>query len=340
MPDHRIAVSSKIGTGSLAYVVRDDVAGIASFSEAHLPRCGTKSEEGMLGLMTSIICWNNQSEDWYPGLWAVADSRVSGQSGTMTDSLQKLFALPVNIYEGDSKFTGEFCQRILHVCYGFSGSTLIGTAVKDMLASCLDNLSEMAYYDENGDVHRSVEERMPSIEEIARLAQKIAQKYLIAVGFSYPDNARCEIVIFGFCKKSNDYKIFVLKNAPEHPADILIEEKNIAAGEYLILGDKVEVVREEIERKKITCAEYPYWKGRTPIVALQQIIKDSSLASVGGYAHLCIATRFCSRTMYISDSGPLSFQLLGFDMLSDFGMLGGYSVSMSPTLGTESRLID
>ncbi|WP_123633067.1 hypothetical protein [Pseudomonas viridiflava] len=290
--------------------------------------------------MTSIICWNNQSEDWYPGVWAVADSRVSGNTGTMTDNLQKLFTLPVNLYEGDSRYTMEHCQRILHVCYGFAGSTLIGTAVKDMLASCLDNLSEVAFYDEHGDVDRSAEERMPSIEEIAKLAQKIAQKYLFAVGFSYPDNARCEILIFGLCKKSKGYKIFVLKNAPEHPADIRIEEKHIASGEYLILGDKVEVVREEIERKNITCGEDPYWKGRTPILALQQIIKDSSLSSVGGYAHLCIASRFCSRTMYISDSGPQSFQLLGFDMLSDFGMLGGYCVSMSPTLGTESRLID
>ncbi|MDY1046952.1 hypothetical protein SOM55_09080 [Pseudomonas coleopterorum] len=290
--------------------------------------------------MTSIICWNNQSEDWYPGLWAVADSRVSGNTGTMTDNLQKLFTLPVNLYEGDARITRERCQRILHVCYGFAGSTLIGTAVKDMLASCLDNLSEVAYYDERGDVDRSAEERMPSIEEIAKLAQKIAQKYLIAVGFSYPDNARCEILIFGLCKKSKGYKIFVLRNAPEHPAEIRIEEKRIASGEYLILGDKVEVVQEEIERKNITCGEDPYWKGRTPILALQQIIKDSSLSSVGGYAHLCIATRFCSRTMYISDSGPQRFQLLGFDMLSDFGMLGGYCVSMSPTLGTESRLID
>lgn len=291
-------------------------------------------------LMTSIICWHNKSEDWYPGLWAVADSRVSGDSGTMTDSLQKLFALPINVYEGDSRFTREHCHRILHVCYGFAGSTLIGTAVKDILASCLDNLSELAYYDENGDVARSIDERMPSIEDIARLGQKIAQKYLIAMGFSYPLSARCEILIFGFCKKSYSHKIFVLKNAPEHPADIGFEEKNISDGEYLILGDKVEVVREEIERKNITCAEDPYWKGRAPIVALQQIIKDSSLASVGGYAHLCIATRFCSRTMYVSNSGNQDFQLLGFDMLSDFGTLGGYAVSMSPTLGTESRLID
>jgi hypothetical protein len=294
----------------------------------------------MHDLMTSIICWHNEGEDWFPGLWAVADSRVSGSTGTMTDSLQKLFALPVNIYEGDSTFTREYCRRILHVCYGFAGSTLIGTAVKDILASCLDNLSEVSYYDENGDVERSLEERIPSIEEIARLAQKIAQKYLMALGFSYPDSARCEMVIFGFCKKSSGYKIFVLKNAPEHPADIRIEERNIAAGEYLILGDKVEVVREEIYRKNLICAEEPRWKGRSPILALQQIIKDSSLASVGGSAHLCIATRFCTRTMYISESGPQRFHLLGFDMHYDFGMLGGYAVSMNPTLGIEPRLID
>jgi hypothetical protein len=219
----------------------------------------------------------------------------------MTDSLQKLFVLPVNIYQGENTVTRERPHRVMSVCYGFAGSTLIGTSVKDILALCLDNLTETNYYGENGDISRTFEERMPSIEEIARLAQKIAQKHIIAMGSYHPNNARCEIVIFGFCKKCNDTKIFVLKNSPEQPAKISFEEKNISYGGYVILGDKKEEILKAIERKNIACSEELYWKNRTPIVALQQIIKDSSLSTIGGHAQTCIATKFVSRTMYISD---------------------------------------
>ncbi|WP_369959897.1 hypothetical protein [Pseudomonas benzenivorans] len=64
--------------------------------------------------MTSIICWNNKGEEWYPGLWAVADSRVSSGAGIMTDSLQKLFVLPVNIYQGEAAITREHSHKILN----------------------------------------------------------------------------------------------------------------------------------------------------------------------------------------------------------------------------------
>jgi len=297
-------------------------------------------KEGTRELMTSIICWNNKSEDWYPGLWAVADSRVSNGTGTMTDSLQKLFVLPVNIYQGEATVTREHSHKILSVCYGFAGSTLIGTSVKDILALCLDNLTETSYYDENGDISMSIEDRIPSIEEIAKLTQKIAQKYLMAVGAYDPNRARCEIVIFGFCKKQNDTKLYILNNSPEQPAKISFEERSISSGEYVILGDRKEDVRKEIERKNITCAEEQYWKGRTPIIALQQIIRDSSLATIGGHAQICMATRFVSRTMYISDVACEKFLLLGFDMFADFGKLGGFSISFNPTLGIEERLIE
>lgn len=303
-----------------------------------LMRC--QIEEGMRELMTSIICWNNKSEDWYPGIWAVADSRVSSDAGPMTDSLQKLFVLPVNIYQGEATVTREHPHRILSVCYGFAGSTLIGTSVKDILALCLDNLTEMSYYDENGDISKTLEERMPSIEEIAKLTQKIAQKYLMAMGSYYPNKARCEIVIFGFCKKYNDTKIFVLKNSPEQPAEISFEEMDVSGGGYVILGDKKEDILKEIERKNIACAEELHWKNRTPIIALQQIIKDFSLPTIGGHAQICMATKLVSRTMYISDAASQSFPLLGFDMFTDLGMLGGFSISFNPSLNIESRLIE
>lgn len=290
--------------------------------------------------MTSIICWNNKNEDWYPGLWAVADSRVSSGAGIMTDSLQKLFVLPVNIYQGEAVVTRERSHKILDVCYGFAGSTLIGTSVKDILALCLDNLTEVSYYDESGDLPMSIEERTPSIEEIAKLTQKIAQKFLMALGAFDPNKASCEIVVFGFCKKHNDTKIYVLKNSPKQRAEVGFEEKRISEGEYVILGDRKEDVRKEIERKNVTCTGEQYWKSRAPIIALQQIIKDSALSTIGGHVQICMATKLASRTMYISDFTSEEFILLGFDMFSDFGNLGGFSISFNPALAIEDRFIE
>ncbi|MBC3489499.1 hypothetical protein [Pseudomonas taiwanensis] len=254
--------------------------------------------------------------------------------------MQKLFVLPVNLYRDDSQLTREYCRRILNVCYGFAGSTLIGTSVKDILALCLDNLAELNFYDGEGEVSRNLGERMPSIEEIARLAQKIAQKYLLAMGQCHPKNARCEIIIFGFCKKLNDTRAFVLKNTPEEPALVGFEEMDVSGGEYLVLGDKKEEVLKEAERKRSACAEERYWKGRAPILALQQIIKNSSLSSIGGYAQICMATSFASRTMYIADVASHKFPLLGFDVFTELGALGGFSISLNPSLVIDERLID
>lgn len=290
--------------------------------------------------MTSIICWNNPSEDWFPGLWAVADSRVSSEAGTMTDSLQKLFALSANIYCEDDTIAKNNPHKILNFCYGFAGSTLIGNGVKDTLALILDNLNEISYFHENKEVSRSIEERIPSIMEIAKLAQKIAQKYLIGMGAYYPSNARCEILIFGFCKNHNDTKIFLLRNSPDNPAKIILEEKYIASEGYVILGDMKKEVLKEIERKNIKFAKEKYWKNRTPIIALQQIIKDSSLKTIGGYAQICMATRFISRTMYIPDIASNDYNVLGFDIFKDLGALGGFSISFSPGLNLEARLLD
>lgn len=290
--------------------------------------------------MTSIIVWNNKSDDWYPGLWAVADSRVSSDAGAMTDSLQKFFVLPVNIYQGEARITRQCPRKILSVCYGFAGSTLIGNGVKDILALCLDNLIETNYYDGKAEITKSIEDRMPSIEDVAKLTQKIAQKYLVSVGTLHPKNARCEIAVFGFCKKHNDTKIYILKNSPERPADIGLEERSIADGEYVILGDRKQDVRKEIERKNITCAEEGYWRGRTPVIALQQLIKNSPLATIGGHAQICMASRFVTRTMYVSDFTNEEIFLLGFNMLTEFGSLGGFSIIFSPALAIEERLIE
>lgn len=56
---------------------------------------------------------------------------------------------------------------------------------------------------------------------------------------------------------------------------------------FLYWAVKKDDVLKEIERKRAFCAQFPRWLGRAPIFALQQIIKNSSLSSIGGYAQVC-----------------------------------------------------
>lgn len=288
--------------------------------------------------MTSVVCWLN-NDVWYPGIWAVADSRVSSDAGSMSDSLPKLFAIPLNIYEGENKITRQSPQRMLNVGFGFAGSSLIGNSVKEVLALCLDNLSETAYYDKEGELVVPLRDRIPTIEEVAILAQKIAKKYLMHLGVCHPQSARCEIVVFGYCKVRNYNRVFLLKNSPESPGDISVEEKDIGNEGYVILGDRKQEVMDMIEAKNKKCSSEPYWEGRGPIMALQQIIRNSSVPTIGGCIQICVVTDFTARTMYLSDESNNSMPLLGFDLFTDLGALGGFSLDFSPCLSMNEKLL-
>ncbi|WLI46899.1 hypothetical protein PSH84_08510 [Pseudomonas beijingensis] len=289
--------------------------------------------------MTSVVCWLN-NDVWYPGIWAVSDSRVSSEAGSMTDSLPKLFAIPVNIYDGEGAIVRQNPKRILNIGFGFAGSTLIGAVVKDILTLCLDNLSETTYYDEKGIINIPLSERVPTLEEVALLAQKVAVKYLLNVGFCHPQNARCEIVLFGYCARKESNRAFLLKNSPEAPGSMSIEEKDINEGIYIVLGDRKEEVLAMIEAKNQKCFSEPYYEGRGPIVALQQIIRNSSAPTIGGYVQICVATKFAARTMYLSDDSSRICPLLGFDLHTDLGQLGGFSFDFSPSLSINEKLMD
>lgn len=289
--------------------------------------------------MTSVVCWLN-NDIWYPGIWAVSDSRVSSSAGSMTDSLPKLFAVPANVYEGDGKITRQNPTKILSVGFGFAGSTLIGVSVKDILALCLDNLSEIAYYDTKGVLDIPSKDRVPALDEVALLTKKIAEKYLLSMGFCHPQGAVCEIVVFGYCVRTESNRVFVIKNHPEAPSDLIIDEVPINEGVYVVLGDKREEVLEMIYAKNKVCISEPYCEGRGPIVALQQIIKNSSSPTIGGFVQICMTTRFTARTMYLSDDSSCILPLLGFDVIKDFGSLGGFSFDFSPSLSINKNLME
>lgn len=291
--------------------------------------------------MTSIICWLNTDEDeFFPGVWAVSDSLVCAGAEPITDALPKLFPLPVNLYDTSDGILKQNPINLLNIGYGFAGSTLIGTAVKDILTMCLDNLSEISYTHNGEEAELSIDERMPSIEDIAFLTARIAKKYIMSMGFYHPINAKCEIVLFGYCKKNKAYKVFVIRNTHNHPDNVTVDEKNFEESPYIILGDKKNEVLDMINIKNKLCLSTRYQTGRGPIIALQQIIKNELLTTIGGYLQICITSRLKSLTIYtpiLSKEGYFPF--LGFSH-EEIGLLGGFSISKGIGLKVFDNFLD
>lgn len=277
--------------------------------------------------MTSIICWRNKED--FDSIWAVSDSRVSSGSNVMIDNCPKLF--PITAYTFESSDCLKTHPKVLfRFGFGFAGSTLIGTNVKEMLSSFLSNLSEINYYDVPD---YPTDKKMPSLMDVAELTKKIGDIYIKSLGLLFPKNTRCEFVIFGYCKSEGRYLSIKLSNSPESPAEIKIEEVDISDNSYLILGDRKDYIENKIEkiRLKFESDTINWW--RSPIIVLTSLLKDKSVNSIGGYLQLCIATRLDARTLFLSTSEPFDARFVGFKLFKDIITLGGYSINVSGGVG-------
>ncbi len=95
--------------------------------------------------MTSIVCWRNR-DDFFEGVWAVSDSRVSGAGGVWTDNCPKLFSIHANCFNSADDYSRSRPKRVLSFGFGFAGSTLIGTNVKEMWSSPLKRRTQSPTY--------------------------------------------------------------------------------------------------------------------------------------------------------------------------------------------------
>lgn len=280
--------------------------------------------------MTSIICWLN-NDDYFRGLWAVADSRVTVSGGVLSNNAPKLFSVPVYCYGQDDLFH-ERPIKILNPIFGFAGSTFIGLNVKEVLANYLGNLQELSYY--GGNVP-TFEERTPTIREIAELTKRIGEIYLHSVGKLTPAAARCEFVLFGFCRKSNAFKIFTLSNSPANPATIAIAEHAVSMEDFLILGDKKEEVSAAVVAMRAQLVVGSSNWRRAPVAVMANILRsEEETATIGGYLQLWAALRHGNRLLTVSHTKSHLRQYLGIDMYDTLGHVGGFTTAFSIGLST------
>ncbi len=282
-------------------------------------------------LMTSIVCWRNVEQEknisWVmgDGLWAVSDTRVSSNGSVMTDNCPKVYSISALTYDSsDIHRSNPKC--LFRFGFGFAGSTLIGSNVKEMLSFFVGNLSEIHYYDKPDFPY---EDKLPSLMEVAQLCKSLGDKYILSLGFSFPNSARCEFLIFGCCPKTKKYRTITLRNTPENPAELTIEEVSLSANEYLVLGDQKDRVSSKIDSLKESLIYESKKEGDAPIFALASILEEDS-GSIGGYLQLCISTIVDTKQFFISldQNDKHNYQIAGFNLMSELSMLGGFFVSM------------
>lgn len=281
--------------------------------------------------MTSIVCWRNIEKgkglSWVmgDGLWAVSDTRVSSGGSVMTDNCPKVTSISAFTYK-DSDIHRSDPKCLFRFGFGFAGSTLIGSNVREMLSTFVGNLSELHYYDQPDYPY---EEKLPSLMEISELCKKLGEKYISSLGFSFPNSVGCEFLIFGRCPKTKEYRTIVLRNSPDNPTVLNITEKSLNDTEYLVLGDQKKRVATKIDSIKVRLMSTGSPVHHAPIYALDSILEEDS-GTIGGFLQLCISTVVDTKQFFISTDkdDKNSYQIAGFSLMSELSILGGFSVSM------------
>lgn len=280
--------------------------------------------------MTAIACWINREES--ESVWAVSDSRITQptspqQLSPLTDHCPKLFAIPVSVIRST-----DVCrilpQKILEFGFGFSGSTVIGINVKEMLALSLSQLNEI------GNSHPGQplpSETFPSLYEIAILAKKIAEQYMYDLGQYFPRSVRIEMIIYGFCKRTQVHKIIKLNNSCATPAILNIEDcEDLDSGRPILLGDRREELYELIETTKqsFTFDTINWW--RSPFIALNNWINQNAVDTIGGHIQLSHADNIGTRISFLSNinANSISMTHAGINTTESFGTTIGQFILM------------
>ncbi len=273
--------------------------------------------------MTAIACWINREE--HESIWAVSDSRITQHTSfqrvsSLTDHCPKLFTIPVSIILPEDVLRIR-PQKILEFGFGFAGSTIIGINVKEILTLSLSQLTPM--YTINS-TQPPPPETYPSLNEIAFLAKEIAEQYMNDLGQYFPESVRTEMVIYGFCQRTRSHKIIKMNNSSANPATINIEDcEDLDSGRPILLGDRQDEFFELIQatRQRFTFDTINWW--RSPFIALNNMINQNSIDTIGGYIQLSYAHQFGATISFLTDINNISM-----------GNAGIYiSELFSPTIG-------
>lgn len=288
--------------------------------------------------LTSIVIWVNENKrEYFPGLWAISDSRISSSTGSsqaafstevLTENYPKISV--VHVMASSSSDTSSLISRhIFSFGFAFAGSTLIGSTVREILSTLLSGLREIDFYDAP---ELSFEDKIPTLKEVAELTCRLASTYVVSLGEYRPNSAKIEMAIFGYCRKSNSLRAFRLRNVPEAPTVVRMNELPMREREFFVLGDRISAVESAIVAKRALFNDDSLNWARAPISTLLEIAQDDNFRTIGGSVQLCVAGRFGIRHIPLIKSESHRHLFVGFDLHGDTPLLGGFSFNLSTSL--------
>lgn len=273
--------------------------------------------------MTTIACWFNKESANAPiSVWVCADSKVSNSAATtLFESSPKIFAIPVRCFVPGA--SGFFDRPLLNTTIGvaYAGNSLIGLTFISALSALLARL--------NGTISP------PSLDEIAKFALQILQFYVLQLGFSFPNIAKCEVAIVGLCPVEYRSKIYHLTPGKElgKLRYCLVKYAEDQADDFvLLLGVDTPRIKESIQLVRINREKDLSW-WRAPKDVISREVKTPLHATIGGHLQLGIGTHqgfeLYSVAQRPDDGGGDFLSYLGLDVSGDFGRIGPCSVGMT-----------
>lgn len=276
--------------------------------------------------MTSIVIWSNyHSDEYLPGLWAISDSRVSASGNVLTDNFQKLTAL-----QGYAYNNGDFERRrprhVFTVGVACAGSTLISTTVRDFMSAIVSDLQEVEYTDAP---NMPFEEKIPSLQDIAKLMARVATQYVLDMGQHYPRNARIEIALYGLCPRNDRLRIFKIQNSADSPASVTHIEVPVGGDALCIMGERTDQIERAVRSHQVHAQAGSLQHARAPIAALWDIAADETYATIGGPLQLSVAGRFGVKSIPLMARDSVCQRFVGIDLTEGGGHIGGFSYMRS-----------
>jgi hypothetical protein len=255
-------------------------------------------------------------------VWVVADTRISYSGpigGTITDAAAKLLPLTLRCYQPGPD--GFFSTLTLHTSLGFAfaGSTVPALNTYAVVNACLQNLISS-----NG-------APPPSISDIARLVQRIGERYTRETMSAF------EAIVFGWCPLERDYRASIITPDPtSSPIVMSVNQQQLYEPDFVaLLGVHQGEVRDEIRRVLSTMQDQEL--KRAPKLALQNLVANETLKGVGGTLQIGTATpygfelRSYLRPMVIGQP-QAALYFLGLDMDHDIGQVGHHRIGMTGTI--------
>ena len=282
--------------------------------------------------MTIVAAWLTEMGVGQKSVRCVADARLSTRDGEsifpLTDSGAKLFSIPLNAYSPSP--SGGYTNRYLSSSLGlaFSGDSLISLTLASTLSSITSQLISP---------HT---ESKPSLEDIGHLSVRIATKLKSGMRAARPggEHRGFQMALFGWCPVKERYELRHFRSS-SWDSTIQLETFELEPrASIFLMGDQVEVIRTEIERRRMGLGGIA-WE-LVPEDIVRRFASEGGIPSVGGQIQIGRGTKkgfyLWPTVQYVADGERIKEKLIfrGLDVYEEIGHIGPCQVY----IGNDSQL--